>query len=126
MKFVMLANEDVYNKYEVEIDDDLAWRFEQFINKRLRPEEPWVQITTAMLEQLVNDIVSTPFLDISDLEDDKDVTYEWDRALNFKEVRKSVDLSDYLYVLLTDAVNENFVETISGCFIDHEFVMEEN
>lgn len=110
MKLQRRTDEQVYNLYELELNDDIAFIIERNINKRLAPED-FVQITVEMLEEvakyrMVNYVGNYVF--------------DWDCDITLRKMDIMMRLSSVIEDELDTLVWDNFVETTAGETLEHE------
>lgn len=110
MKLQRRTDEQVYNLYELELNDDIVFIIERNINKRLAPED-FVQITVEMLEEvakyrMVNYVGNYEF--------------EWDHDISLRTMNITIPLSMAIEDELDILVWDHFVETIAGETLEHE------
>lgn len=112
MKLVRYQDEHVTNKYELDINDDLAFVIERSINEWRGANQPALEITVKMLE----DVVNGDFMN----DGTHDKPYEWDQEITLPYVARHVgeffteNLSELISDYIADFIYDNFVETTTG------------
>lgn len=118
MKLVRYRDEYVTNKYELDINDDLAFVIERSINEWRGANQPALEITVKMLE----DVVNGDFMN----DGTHDEPYEWEQELTLPYVAHpergyfTEDLSKLIGDYITDYIYDNFVETTTGESYEYE------
>lgn len=107
MKLVKLADEQCYNRYELELNEELVNNIEREIKNH-----SWCKDTDWTLTL---DMVLDVARNMDSLDSD---TYEWDKEFGYNF------LSEWIENILNTRLWGNFVETISGEFYDDEHYIE--
>lgn len=107
MKLVKLADEQCYNRYELELNEELANSIEQEIKSYSWCKDTDWTLTLDMILDVARDIDNFDF-----------DSCEWDKEFEYGF------LSEWILEALHSRLWLNFVETVSGEIIDAEHYIE--